>query len=455
MNFLSSLFDTLVPVRGQLSPGTERYSISSGKAGTAETIAKMQELVTEGKREREVRKQLFEIIKNCPAKDYLCYARAAYKFCSDPSVGGQIRYVFDPAGVELIENPKWILQTKVADCDSICVLLATLCEQMGFACRFVTIKADLSRPDEYSHVYLQANIPRHGWVSMDCTMPNQEFGWEPDKKFPRTYWPASKDAPESHEGDKMAGLGIVPGAAETPGLTVTPLWAWQQDGNLFPATPDEADDAIFAEETMPEFAGAPVGGVSGLGAITDQASAAYDVISKLLSGTLYDSLLQDRNNAVKLQQDLVKVEAAFNAMPAGPAKNAKATQVAAARSSVQKTVSDVNSAFKLYNEIIGKVNSLGSLVGASPFKTLPATGLGAAPLVAAAVYGAIGVATLYGLATLIDSIRGNTTRSKSLLEQASEGITSIGGTAESLAKAALIGAALYVGLSLLKKTGRI
>lgn len=453
MNLLSSLFDDLVSLPGKLSAGSERYSIASGKQGTAETIAKMQELVTLGKREREVRKQLHEIIKDCPPKDYLCYAKSAYHFCRD-----KIKYVFDPAGVELVENPKWTLQTKVADCDSICILLATLCEQMGFPCRFVTIKADLSRPDEYSHVYMQANIPKHGWVSMDCTMPNKEFGWEPDKQFPRTYWPASKDAPESHEGDKMAGLGIVPGAAETPGLQVTPLWAWQQDGNLFPATPDEADDAIFAEENMPEFSGVPIGGVSGLGnvdGVVDQASAAYDVISKILSGTLYDSLIRDRDAVVKQQQDFLKVEAAFNSMPAGAAKNAKAQQVAAARTALRATVNDVNSAYKLYNEVIGKVNSLGSLIGASSFKTLPATGLGAVPLVAAAVYGAIGVATLYGLATLIDSIRGNAARSKSLIEQASEGITSIGNTAESLAKAALIGAIVYVGFSFLKKTGRI
>ncbi len=455
MNSLFSFFNDLVPVQGSFSAGTERYSISGGKKGTAETIAKMQELVTEGKRERKVRMALHDIIKGCTPKDYLCYARSAYTFCRD-----KITYVFDPAGVELIENPKYILETKVADCDSICVLLATLCEQMGFPCRFVTIKADLSRPDEYSHVYMQANIPKHGWVSMDCTMPNKEFGWEPDKQFPRTYWPASKDAPESHEGDKMAGLGIVPGAAETPGLQVTPLWAWQQDGNLFPATPDEADDAIFAEEHMPEFSGVPIGGVSGLGSmgmdgVVDQASAAYDVISKILSGTLFDSLLKDRDDALKQQQDFVKVEAAFNAMPAGAAKSAKAQQVAAARSALQATVNSVNSAFKLYNEILGKVNSMAGLVGASPFRTLPATGLGAVPLIAAAVYGAIGVATLYGLSTLIDSIRGNAARSKSLIEQASEGITSIGNTAESLAKAALIGAVVYVGFSFLKKTGRI
>lgn len=443
--------DTIRPLSGKLSPGHERRLIKSGTRGTLETLDAMREMVTLGKREGEVRAQLYDIIKDCPPKDYLCYARAAYLFCRD-----KIRYVFDPSGVELVENPKHILKTRVADCDSICCLLATLCEQMGFQSRFVTIKADLSRPNEFSHVYMQARIPKHGWVSMDATMPNKEFGWEPDPMFPRSYHPASNDAPESHEGDKMAGmgqLGMVPGASATPGVVVSQMWAWQQDGNLFPATPDDADGAIFAEETMPELNGAPVGSLTGMGdvgGVVDQAAAAYSMVTKILSGSLYDSLLQDRENTIKMQKDLLAVESAFNAMPAGAAKNAKQAQVSAARASLKITIKNLNDAFSTYNSLISKINSMGGLIGMSPYKTLPSTGLSAVQLLPAAVIGALGVAGVYGLVALVDAFKGNAVRSKGLIEQAAEGITSISNLTDSLAKAALVGAALYVGLKLFK-----
>lgn len=448
MSSLLSQPDFIRPLSGKLSPGHERRLIKSGTRGTLETLDAMREMVTLGKREGEVRAQLQEILKDCRPKDYLCYARAAYLFCRD-----KVKYVFDPSGVELVENPKHILKTRVADCDSICCLLATLCEQMGFQSRFVTIKADLSRPNEFSHVYMQARIPKHGWVSMDATMPDKEFGWEPDQMFSRTYHPASNDAPESHEGDKMAGLGMVPGASATPGVIVSQMWAWQQDGNLFPATPDDADDAIFAEETLPELNGVPVGGMTGLGemgGVVDQAAAAYAMVSKILSGSMYDSLLQDRDTAVKLQQDFLKVESAFNAMPAGPAKNAKQAQVNAARAALKATVKNLNDAFAQYNSFIGKINSMGGLIGMSPYKTLPSTGLSAIQLLPAAVIGVLGVATIYGLVALVDAFKGNAVRSKGLIEQAAEGITSVSTLTDSLTKAALVGAALYVGLKLFK-----
>jgi hypothetical protein len=215
-----------------------RQYISSGAAGTAQTIQGMRKLVSEslrrmqrgvthGKRAFNVRQLIGQIIAPCPAKDYYCYAKALYEYCRD-----QIKYTFDPVGVELIEAPERILfESKIADCDSIVVVLATLVEAIGLPARFVTVRADLQRPNEYSHVYLEVNIPGKGWVGADPTMPKKEFGWRPDPRFPATRWPASLD-PEDADANatddvlempnmvnpSVRGMGYM-GEGYTPGVT--------------------------------------------------------------------------------------------------------------------------------------------------------------------------------------------------------------------------------------------
>jgi hypothetical protein len=184
-----------------------RQYISSGAAGTAQTIQGMRKIVSEslrrmqrgvthGKRAFSVRQLIGQIIAPCATKDYYCYAKALYEYCRD-----RIKYTFDPVGVELIEAPERILfESRIADCDSIVVVLATLVEAIGLPARYVTIRADLQRPNEYSHVYLEINIPGKGWVGADPTMPKKQFGWRPDPRFPATRWPASLD-PEDAEAN--------------------------------------------------------------------------------------------------------------------------------------------------------------------------------------------------------------------------------------------------------------
>jgi len=209
-----------------------REWIAGGTIGTAQTISRMRDLVTQGKRDFRVRDVVGPLLRNCPKKDYLCYARAIFEFCRD-----RIQYVFDPSGVELIEAPYRILESGIADCDSIVVLLAAMLENAGFPCEFVTIKADAKRPDEYSHVFLRCKVAKHGWVEMDATM-QKPFGWGPPEYFTRKYWAASNDRDESHEDDKMAGLGQIPGLEYGKGQVQGGIWNWRQESALVTATPE-------------------------------------------------------------------------------------------------------------------------------------------------------------------------------------------------------------------------
>jgi hypothetical protein len=239
-DLFSILGSGLVPIRGSLPlpEGHTRSWIPTGPEGTAQTIEPMQRLVTQAKLELmqgevtrakrvyRLRKTIRQIIDSCPPKDYYCYAQKLYEFCRD-----QIKYAFDPNGVELIEHPEHVLESGLADCDSNVILLATMYEAIGLPSRFVTVKGDPKHPDEYSHVYLQVKIPRHGWVGADPIMPDKEFGWEPDLSLPRKTWPASLDKVPGDEdgteqddgGSKMSEMGGMDGIGEMGAGRVFPL----------------------------------------------------------------------------------------------------------------------------------------------------------------------------------------------------------------------------------------
>ncbi len=119
----------------------------------------------------------------------------------------QIKYVYDPSGVETLQAP-WVCITQgKGDCDCKVMLLATGFEAMGFPTRFVTIKSNPLQPKAFTHVYVEVQIPNRGWIGADATMPEYEFGWAPPKFYPSKRWAASHDSPEPRESDTMNGLG--------------------------------------------------------------------------------------------------------------------------------------------------------------------------------------------------------------------------------------------------------
>lgn len=230
-----------------LPQGHQRQYIPGGNAGTAVTIARMRDLVSQGKRDFRIRKLAISLLQGCEPKNYSCYAQRIFDYCQN-----QIKYVFDPNGVELVEEPWAIVEARGADCDSIVVLLASLLESVGLACEFVTIKADTIRPDEFSHVYLECKVPKAGWVSMDPTMHDKPFGWQPAPEFPRKRWTASNDPPEQRDTDLMAGIGMrVPYAEQTKGVMVGSDWNFRSEAALVTSTPEEIELDSLSKDELP------------------------------------------------------------------------------------------------------------------------------------------------------------------------------------------------------------
>jgi len=100
----------------------------------------------------------------------VCHAKALFYFVRD-----EFDYVSDPVRFEYVKSPAESLVSQGGDCDDASVLLASMLQAIGIKTRFVFIPG---------HVYIQAYIPdslkryrdKDGWVNLDATCRNCEFG---------------------------------------------------------------------------------------------------------------------------------------------------------------------------------------------------------------------------------------------------------------------------------------
>lgn len=236
-----SLTEPLSQIAQPLPLSHSRHVVAHGDRGTEQTIEFMQQMVGTWKRSHLIRTLVGNILwggkqpdptcpclptaRACQDKDYMCYAEQCYKFAKDGII-----YAYDPHQVEYIESPLRLLQTRIGDCDSKDMLLCAMFEQLGLQSQFVTIKADMDRPNDYSHVYTRVKIPNVGWVAADPTMPKW-FGWEPEGSYVKRYWPGSTDEAGTKIDDTpsvAAGMGGLGGL----GLTFKEAAQWTGVGGV-------------------------------------------------------------------------------------------------------------------------------------------------------------------------------------------------------------------------------
>ncbi len=112
--------------------------------------------------------------------DRVCYAKAMYYFVRD-----NVQYVNDPVKFEFAKEPSYTLEVGAGDCDDSAILLSSLLRSVGIETRFVFIP---------QHVYVQAKIPEaliryqdDGWVNLDATCRDCDFGSVPYKDVTRTF----------------------------------------------------------------------------------------------------------------------------------------------------------------------------------------------------------------------------------------------------------------------------
>ena len=123
-------------------------------------------------------------------KDYLGQVRAIYE-----DAVRHWRYVRDPLTRELLTFGPHELWTLVlagdgrgvgrgrgaGDCDCIAAAVGAELESIGFPVRIaVTAPPHASPGPLFGHVFVQAQVPRHGWVTVDPVVhPRHGFGYTP------------------------------------------------------------------------------------------------------------------------------------------------------------------------------------------------------------------------------------------------------------------------------------
>jgi len=433
---MSAFLDSLLTLELPLEKGAERHWIPSGDAGTAETIEKMRSLVDSGKRSQRVRELAGRLIQSCTKKDYYCYADSIFKFCRD-----KIQYAYDPHGVEWVESPERILDAGVADCDSVCVLFASLCENLGLPCQYVTVRADKNRPSEFSHVYARVKIPGRGWIAADCTMQH-DFGWEPTG-YPEKTWPASHTAQNLEELDGIGGLrGMRDFAAEdfspfgTREASIEEAVLCADCPQVQPEPQTESEFFIPKTPTQ-NF-------LTGMSGNEEVAEASFQ---NVISGEYGRDLIAIRRNQQARNGALVTMEMKTN----DPAKKVQVRAVAVANRDALKTTM---AAIEQYNSIVLKIRtySFGQV------KPQVLSGLGVVPLALIAVVGAAGAVVLTGLlasfANVMYAVNGKETKVKGMFENISDSVVGSAKLVENLTYAALIGAGIYFAVQFLKSRQR-
>lgn len=146
------------------------YTIPGGVAGVRATLAIMQKLAREGRKDPGVIAVAEQVVRDCPANDTKCEIGKLFYWTKS-----KIRYLRDVRDVEKINTAERTLRVGTGDCDDMSVLLASLLEAVGNKTRFVVMGFSSG---EYEHVVTQVRLGT-GWITLDPTVAKATLGWVP------------------------------------------------------------------------------------------------------------------------------------------------------------------------------------------------------------------------------------------------------------------------------------
>lgn len=161
----------------QLQGGSlvQRGRLAPGQRGTAQTLAIMRRLATQGAGSNDVRKAAQRILRDAavPAHDFLGELRAIHTWVAD-----RIRYLRDPVGVELLQSPQRTLRDGMGDCDDKATLLAGLLRSIGHPAQ-LAFRVIGTNPvsGQFGHVYVVAKMGGRR-IPLDPTRAGTPPGWE-------------------------------------------------------------------------------------------------------------------------------------------------------------------------------------------------------------------------------------------------------------------------------------
>lgn len=180
----------MVNVQGLGSGQLVVTTVPDGDEGTAQTLSYAKQLIDEGVREPAVRALALKYIQRLGVP---AWNKSGELYAIFAGVLKDFKFRDDPAGTELLQPVLGILEKRAGDCDDLnVILLCSLLGSIGFSTRAVTVKADPQRPEEDSHVYMQAQLPSGEWVALDVARQSPRFGREPERFWDKKVWPMTQ-----------------------------------------------------------------------------------------------------------------------------------------------------------------------------------------------------------------------------------------------------------------------
>lgn len=190
-----------------------RAPLLSGEGGTAQTVAVMRQLVDQAQADPQFVRFVVDLVRGVQAYDDMGEAEAIYRW-----VQTNIRYTKDPVSKEKLYPPQELLKIRAGDCDDISMLLGAMGLVLGYPARLATIGANPNSPQEFSHVYVELEVPPGSgeWLPLDAARPGAQFGIEPPFYFRKKVWSLTDNSSQDLDGCNCGGTCGAPGLAGYP-----------------------------------------------------------------------------------------------------------------------------------------------------------------------------------------------------------------------------------------------
>jgi hypothetical protein len=177
--------------------GVMGVPLARGDAGVEQTICIMKCLIDDAVKDPAINVQAIRILRDAGVANFgvLDRAHAFYDWISQPA---NFLYVPDPIGPfgpkETVRPARTLFEVKGGDCDDYSALLASLLGTVGIRTRLVTIAADRNSPNDFSHIYPEAEVARGRWIPLDAARPGAQFGVAPPAYFRKRIWSLEDDS---------------------------------------------------------------------------------------------------------------------------------------------------------------------------------------------------------------------------------------------------------------------
>jgi hypothetical protein len=181
---------------------TNGYSLQSepllaGDDGTAQTVRQIRIYVHQGKNDPRINHFVGRLLRSAGVASYdrSKEVRTIFEW-----VLRNIRFMQDPTDAECLRPALTTLEWGFGDCDDInAILLPSLLKTAGHRVRLVTIASHPAAPEQFSHVYCEANVDGR-WIPLDAARSGTRFGSAPSRHFRKRVWSLDSDSYEDLRG---------------------------------------------------------------------------------------------------------------------------------------------------------------------------------------------------------------------------------------------------------------